>query len=1263
MVLKKEEEGVWGTSETNTIAVDTDSVRDCSASSEGDRMTSSSSDMVRGKLKEGMEAHRAMNDGRYGVREEVRSYMHTGKEDLSFGMVEDRLVKSHWFLGNAGRCEWIITKGTPQMRKRGDPEYIPSGKDVLIETLDRKSVDVVFFGGGRPPGDPRLWQNKNLKGVVWIAKRRASGAQRVPRGWKMLCKRVSHCTVGGVTNVSFWIGVALRNEGGLCWKPQTQFVGNVLRQVVDPTVGGRTCLPVKESVRRKENTALGLLDWKDRFGYVSVPTVYSKDRWARRKLKAKELCDALDLPGFLVCDASEREKELMTQVVIPGKILQFVFQGVKLERDVQILKRDHYKKRRIIELAPVSNKRPKNIVSEVESSEPVHQEEDNPRSEGKSTVTDKAVKSDDAEIPEHLWNLKVLEGIPRCQDKYASDPKYRRRFLSSVGVLRSWLLTEWKKRVERSFHVWFHGTEHMWDKREDLWKKGEEAIRRAHRASWWKWNGGSSIFFWRWPKPYQKDAEQGAKARLDAEPPVFWQAQPPLDSEKKRKMVEPKVAKVLQNGYAKIVDPGALRSLLFMFDVPKGSDDIRLVYDGSKSGLNDCLWAPWFALPTVETMCRTLEPGYWCADNDYGDQFLNFPLDRDLQKYCGIDLSRLYPNKAAKTVDLLTAMWTRNAMGLKTSPYASVQGALRAKRVMMDDSVGIGVGDKNPFSWATIRKNYPGSENYDPSLPWISKLDEEGRLASDLHQYVDDLRITAREASMAWKASSRVAKICSFLGLQDAARKRRAPSQEPGAWAGAVVSTTDGVVQKSVTQERWDKAKRKIQWLAFYAGCDMSKTKAMEGVFDDEKEMGIGIPPKGCISHKLAEKYRGFLVYVSRTYQSMVPFLKGLHLTIDAWRGDRDEDGWRITNTVERKFEFWGKNDKPGKYVPMAGRFKEDMEALLHLTRHDHPPKIPVRPTKSLAAYLVGDASGSGYGATLWGQGSNSFVATHGSWTKELSESSSNEREAYNLILNVEAALRNGDIEKGTELFVFTDNMVSERCFHSGRSKSKGLHALIMKMHDLVMQGEIFAHFVWISGERMKKQGGDGLSRGDLNTGVLQGDDYLSHIPLAEDAFKRHAPLKSWLKDALPGDNWEFLTEEDWYRKAFQDPRGKYVWSPAPCVADVCLEQLCEVKHVHPDSSHVFVCPAIMTYNWRKQLNKLSDSMTNVKQGSPIWPVDMLEPVTISLISPLLSDRPWKMQRTGFVAEWESDMQGVYSNCAETAGSYLREFWTKSWSW
>lgn len=50
-----------------------------------------------------------------------------------------------------------------------------------------------------------------------------------------------------------------------------------------------------------------------------------------------------------------------------------------------------------------------------------------------------------------------------------------------------------------------------------------------------------------------------------------------------------------------------------------------------------------------------------------------------------------------------------------------------------------------------------------------------------------------------------VGKICIHLGLQDAARKRHEPSQEPGAWAGAVVTTKNGQVEKSVTQDWWVK--------------------------------------------------------------------------------------------------------------------------------------------------------------------------------------------------------------------------------------------------------------------------------------------------------------------------------------------------------------------------------------------------------------------------------------------------------------------------
>ncbi len=39
---------------------------------------------------------------------------------------------------------------------------------------------------------------------------------------------------------------------------------------------------------------------------------------------------------------------------------------------------------------------------------------------------------------------------------------------------------------------------------------------------------------------------------------------------------------------------------------------------------------------------------------------------------------------------------------------------------------------------------------------------------------------------------------------------------------------------------------------------------------------------------------RGFLMYVVRTYTWMNLYIKGMHNTIDNWREDRAEDGFKL---------------------------------------------------------------------------------------------------------------------------------------------------------------------------------------------------------------------------------------------------------------------------------------------------------------------------------------------------------------------------------
>jgi len=191
---------------------------------------------------------------------------------------------------------------------------------------------------------------------------------------------------------------------------------------------------------------------------------------------------------------------------------------------------------------------------------------------------------------------------------------------------------------------------------------------------------------------------------------------------------------------------------------------------------------------------------------------------------------------------------------------------------------------ENIFAWSYVELNLRGSSGYDPARPWISKRRADGRIAGDISLYVDDNRKTAATQEFAWRASSRMAKTCGWLGLQDAARKRREPSVHPGAWAGSVVHVEDDAVYKLVTQELWDKTKAKIDW-----------------IWKEVQEIRAGIKTDH-MDYKTLESYRGFLIYVAQTYTTLVPYLKGIHLTLDSWRPNRDDDGWKISNTLEEKF-------------------------------------------------------------------------------------------------------------------------------------------------------------------------------------------------------------------------------------------------------------------------------------------------------------------------------------------------------------------------
>ena len=354
-----------------------------------------------------------------------------------------------------------------------------------------------------------------------------------------------------------------------------------------------------------------------------------------------------------------------------------------------------------------------------------------------------------------------------------------------------------------------------------------------------------------------------------------------------------KLAKVREQRY---VSPGTVESLTSFFAVPKGIDDIRMVYDGTKSGLNASIWVPSFSLPTVNTMLRAVDFGTFMSDFDIGDCFLNFILHETMQSLCGIDLTKFFGNGK-----VLWERWVRAAMGLKSSPYQAVQAVMVAKQVALGDRMD----RKNAFRWDAVRLNLPGTESYDPSLPWVSKIRlDDGQIAADLFIYVDDGRITAPSKEECWLATRQATSRLNGLGIQEAARKRRWGSRKPGAWAGSIVEMTSEGIFVKVSEEKWTKAKT-------YVGDIIQELKSGKGRGLDFKSL---------------ERKRGFLIYVTRTYPSMVPYLKGIHLTLDGWRPNRDDDMWKLPSAKRQKLVEDSASEPP-TFVQPALRLEKDLTA------------------------------------------------------------------------------------------------------------------------------------------------------------------------------------------------------------------------------------------------------------------------------------------------------------------------------------------------
>ena len=283
-----------------------------------------------------------------------------------------------------------------------------------------------------------------------------------------------------------------------------------------------------------------------------------------------------------------------------------------------------------------------------------------------------------------------------------------------------------------------------------------------------------------------------------------------------------------------------------------------------------------------------------------------------------------------------------------------------------------------------------------------------------------------------------------------------------------------------------------------------------------------------------------------------------------------------------RNFKKRQSSDAPSSLVPVP-RLAYDLKALKELFSSSLPTLRLIRGALiKFALFSFGDASGGGFGSS-W-EIDDSIEFRFGTWDENTSNESSNYRELRNLVDTLEEINLHTGLS-GSEIFLFTDNSTSEAAFYNGSSKSEKLFDLVLRVKKLEMHNQAKVHIIHVSGERMKVQGSDGLSRGNLNIGVMAGKKMLDFVPIHLTALERTPLLKPWLQSFMD-TNVEWLTTKDWFTRGHDIIEGKFemntdgfalpctksgtfVWTPAPCAAEAAVEELRKARHKRQKSKHV----------------------------------------------------------------------------------------------
>lgn len=882
----------------------------------------------------------------------------------------------------------------------------------------------------------------------------------------------------------------------------------------------------------------------------------------------------------------------------------------------------------------------------------------NPMEEATETRV-KAAQADDAEVDLSQWPY----------------PNETPRIAWARNVLRRLVAKWWILHQEKLAMRWLEdmGSEATSEDIDAI----NDCMRHVKGCTYWTWSRGSRILFYKFPPEWRNDFRDGVPFWKLTKPPNGFMRNMKAPSREAELLTRLKIFKLKFQYY---LDSAKTTLLCPRFTVPKmvADDgtitDVRCVWDCTINGLNATLYTPGFMLPTAldaedqvvkwlsvkvgehlrrgspVTDYSTQEASSFIkttqGDIDVGQHFNNFRV-HPVDQHC-LGVRYTYTNNQKGAVER-EAFFRFNCapFGAAPSPYLCCQGESR----IIEYCKGDPDDTTNEFQFKTCHLNLPFSKTYDPSLPEVMLLREDGELATTEVTFVDDIRAAGRckkgEYDHARAGCKQLKSRMNSVANQADDRKFRQPVERAGAWIGLIIHTDTPFPHKSTTAKKWNKFKDGL--LA------IREAHTSGGGFIDTGKL---------------RSVAGLGVNVTDVYPNGRCYLKGFFNAVEAWRFGRDIDGWRLTElmveaaTLDRN-EIRALEFKKGypAVTHITSELVAHVDALLYLFASEAPLMVPLRPTEAhKLRYVVGDASAEGF-SIVTQYPDMKLECRDGLWDTVFAKGGSNLREAQNFANHCLEQIRSGKHD-GCSLWAGTDNAVWSAVWHKGMSSVKHLYNLAVELRVECQKHEVFFHLFHISGNRMIATGVDGRSRGDFDAGVSLGHDICQYIPLDRGAFELEGPrLTTWLKGWMGTDFSPPLEPVDWYREGHKP--GTHLWAPPPAAALVSLKQLAKSRHKRPHSvTHVFVCQRLLWQErWRRRFEKEMDVWFILHSGL-YWPHDLFEPLLVGISFPMLrrEQGPWLVrQEREQVVEVGRTLSELSKSCHVQVGNYLCKLWEDPW--